>query len=200
MKRATTVGLALVGLTLAGLAYWGATSAHLRVLEQHVYLRAQKRRTMVPAAYESWTFAQFLALPAVPGAYQAAEWATVRTSTTRAIRLEGYVAEVIRKGDGDVHLHLRPEPSSQCFPPGPRGAQIVTEVTPPFQPPHTGWSDEALLALCTHQVRVRLSGWLLHDFPHVRDIGHSRASAWEIHPVTAIDVWDEAHQAWRPLP
>jgi hypothetical protein len=200
MKRMTAVGLGLVVLALAWLAYRGAMSAHPYVLEQYVYLRAQKHRTAIPATYELWTFAQFLALPAVPQEYQTAEWATVRTSTARAIRLEGYVAEVMRQGDGDVHLHLRPEPSSQCFPPGPRGAQIVTEVTPPFQPPHTGWSDEALLALCTHQVRVRLSGWLLHDFPHVRDIGHSRASAWEIRPVTAIEVWDAAQQAWQPLP
>ena len=78
----------------------------------------------------------------------------------------------------------------QCNPPGPRGGQIVTEVTPPFQPPKTGWSYEALDGLCQRQARVRISGWLLHDYPHLKDVGAWRASAWEIHPVTKIEVWN----------
>jgi hypothetical protein len=47
---------------------------------------------------------------------------------------------------------------------------------------------------------VRLSGWLLHDFEHAGPARAWRVSAWEIHPVTAIEVWDEARQAWQPLP
>jgi hypothetical protein len=74
MKRMTAVGLGLVVLGLAWLAYRGAMSAHPYVPEQYVYLKAQKHRTAIPATYELWTFAQFLALPAVPGEYQAAEW------------------------------------------------------------------------------------------------------------------------------
>jgi hypothetical protein len=196
--------IALVGmlstLALLGIAYAVATVILGATPWQSLYLGVQKHRTTVPAAYEPWTWAQFLALPAVPRAYREADWATVRAFSARAISLEGYLAEVMRQRDGDVHLHLRHMPAPQCFPPGPRGEQIVTEVTPAFQPPQTGWSDDALLALCQRQVRVRLSGWLLHDFPHGRDIGRWRASAWEIHPVTAIEMWDDARQAWQPLP
>jgi hypothetical protein len=86
------------------------------------------------------------------------DWAIVRKSSARAIHLEGYLAEVIRRRDGDLHLHLRNAPQPQCFPSGPRGRQIVTEVTPAFQPPHTGWSAEVLLDLCERQVPLRLSG------------------------------------------
>jgi hypothetical protein len=200
MTRTAAVGLGLVGLALAWMAYRGTIGARLHVPEPYAYLGAQKRRTTRPAAYEPWTVAQFLALPVVLQDYQTAEWATVRTYTARAIHLEGYVAEVIRQHDGDVHLHLRAEPSWSCFPLGPRGAPFVTEVTPPFQPPHTGWSDAALGDLCQRQRRVRLAGWLLHDFAHVGDVGRSRASGWEIHPVTAIEVWDAEHQTWRPWP
>jgi hypothetical protein len=67
------------------------------------------------------------------------------------------------------------------FPSWAARGQVVTEVPPAFQPPHTGWSAEVLLDLCERQVLVRLSGWLLHDFPHVPDVGKWRVSAWEIH-------------------
>ncbi len=76
----------------------------------------------------------------------------------------------------------------------------MTEVTPAFQSPTTGWTMEVLRSLCERQVRVRISGWLLYDYPHARDIGNWRASAWEIHPVTLIEVWEPERQAWHLLP
>lgn len=177
---------------------------------QYRYLLEVKNRTEVPAHYEPLTIAQFLALPALPSGYEAGDWEIVRAHTARAVSLEGYIAEVRRVRDGwnygplpwkgDVHLHLREHPEPQCFPDGPRGGQVVTEVTPHFHPPKNGWSFEALWDLCQRQVRVRLSGWLLHDFQHLDGVGRWRASAWEIHPVTTIEVWDPDRQAWQPLP
>lgn|GEM_PF-592970 len=177
---------------------------------QYRYLREVKNRTEVPAQYEALTFAQLLALPALPRVYEDGDWDAVRAHAARAVSLEGYVGEVRRVGDGwnygplpwqgDVHVHLRDQPQPRCFPDGPRGGQIVTEVTPHFQPPRTGWSDEALWDLCLRQVRVRISGWLMHDYQHLDGVGRWRASAWEIHPVTKIEVWDPERQAWQPLP
>jgi len=63
----------------------------------------------------------------------------------------------------------------------------------------TGWSYEALLDLCQRQARVRISGWLLHDYQHIRDIGAWRATAWEIHPVTSIEVWSPEREEWQRL-
>jgi len=37
-------------------------------------------------------------------------------------------------------------------------------------------------------VPVRISGWLLYDYEHVSVIGSQRASVWEIHPITKIEV------------
>ena len=196
--------VALVGLlsTLGflGIAYAAATVLLGATPWQYLSLMAQKGRTTVPAAYEPWTWADFLALPTLPRAYRASDWALVQGYTARAIRLEGYIAEAYRWRDGDVDVHLRAAPSAHCFPGGPRQAQIVTEVTPAFQPPRTGWSATVLRELCEQQVRVRLSGWLLHDFEHAEPASAWRVSAWEIHPVTAIEVWEEARQAWQPLP
>lgn len=68
-----------------------------------------------------------------------------------------------------------------------------------FQRPQTRWSLEGLTALCQRQARVRMVGWLQHDFPHVKNVSISRASAWEIHPVTSIAVWEPDQQVWQAL-
>jgi hypothetical protein len=200
MKPSIALVSVLGTMSLLGIAYAVATVALGATPWQYLSLVVQKHRTTVPVAYEPWTWVDFLALPTLPRAYRAPDWATVHGYTARAIRLEGYIAEAYRWRDGDVHVHLRATPSPHCFPAGPRQAQIVTEVTPAFQARHTGWSAAVLRALCEQQVRVRLSGWLLHDFEHAGPARAWRVSAWEIHPVTAIEVWDEARQAWQPLP
>ncbi len=177
---------------------------------QRAYLVEQKNRVGIPIHYEPLTFAGFLALPALPAAYSDSDWEVVQAETRRAVSLEGYIAEVIHARDGatygrppdegDFHVHLREAREPQCAPESPRDRQVVTEVTPHFQPPKTGWSHEALLDLCRRQVRVRISGWLLHDFQHVQDVGDWRASAWEIHPVTQIEMEDAEQHTWRPVP
>jgi len=164
----------------------------------------------MPSHYEPITFEEFLALPALPARYTASDWEIVRRSTQRGVSVEGYIAEVIATTDGATygrppaeggfHLHLRATRQPECSPGGPRGGQLVTEVTPHFQPPKTGWSYEALLDLCKRQVRVRISGWLLHGYQHVWDVGDWRASAWEIHPVTTLEVWNPAGERWERLP
>ncbi len=203
----------ILGL-LAGLLWPGwSTAQQLGTSARSVqrsYLIEQKNRVDIPSQYEPMTFADFLTLPALPARYTASDWQVVRTYTQRAVSLEGYIAEVISATDGatygrparegDFHVHLRATRQPECSPEGPRGGQLVTEVTPHFQPPKTGWSHEALLDLCRRQVRVRISGWLLHDYQHVQDVGDWRASAWEIHPVTTIEVWNPAGERWERLP
>jgi len=203
--------LGLGGGALSALFAATHTAQHYYLTAQHDYLIAQKNRVELPSHYEPLTFAAFLTLPALPADYGAADWEIVRDYTQRAVSVEGYIAELIPAGDGatygrlpflegDLHLHLRETRQPGCFPLGTRGEQLVTEVTPHFQPPKTGWSYNVLLDLCHRQVRVRLSGWLLHDYGHVRNVGDWRASAWEIHPVTNIEVWDSERQAWQSLP
>jgi hypothetical protein len=191
-----------IALLLSGCAlFFGA---------QGRYLIVEKNREAVPSHYESLTYAEFLGLPALHADYTEQDWAIVRREAQRAVSLEGYIAEVRQVHDGptygewpwegDLHLHLRDRPQSQCFPPGPRGNQIVTEVTPYFQPPRTGWSEATLRDLCNRQVRVRISGWLLHDYQHAEGSSRWRATLWEIHPVTRIEVWDLARRTWQVLP
>jgi hypothetical protein len=124
MRRAATIALLAVwlGLGAAGVP----ESALAKHTAQHRYLDEQKNRTAIPAHYEPLAFAEFLALPAVPERYTAPDWDTVRVQTQRGVSLEGYIAEVIRAGDGatygrpreqgDLHVHLREARQPQCAP------------------------------------------------------------------------------------
>jgi hypothetical protein len=58
---------------------------------------------------------------------------------------------------------------------------------------------------------VRISGWLMYDPEHFAqtsnyDPAHPsggvkvRATLWEVHPVTRIEVFDPATGQWRSLP
>jgi hypothetical protein len=200
----------LTSLLLWGGATFLLSGCALFFGAQGRYLIAEKNREEVPSHYESLTFTEFLALPPIPAHYTEQDWTIVRQESLRAVSLEGYIAEVRRIHDGpmygdwpwegDFHVHLRDRPQSQCTPPGPRNNQIVTEVTPHFQPPRTGWSEAALRDLCDRQVRVRISGWLLHDYEHADGVSRWRATPWEIHPVTRIEVWDLARRTWQVVP
>ncbi len=64
---------------------------------QYVYLLRQKRRVAIPASYEPLTWADFLALPTLPKAYGAPEWATVTAYSARGVSLAGYIAETLRR-------------------------------------------------------------------------------------------------------
>jgi len=177
---------------------------------QPYFLRYQGARVAIPTHYTSLTFAEFFVLPEFPKEYEQSDWTTVREYTQRAVTLEGYIAELRRSpndvfallpwSEGDIHVHLRETPQPRCSLDGNRKEQVVAAVTKAFQPPKTGWSYDALLGLCERQARARISGWLLHDFEHLREVGNLRGSAWEIHPVTKIEVWDRERHSWSPLP
>ena len=59
--------------------------------------------------------------------------------------------------------------------------------------------------------RVRISGWLMYDFqydapflpqkaPILPGPAHRRLTGWEIHPVTRIEIWDEARKDFVDYP
>jgi hypothetical protein len=36
--------------------------------------------------------------------------------------------------------------------------------------------------------QVRITGWLLYDWEHLGVVGQERATVWEVHPITKIEV------------
>jgi hypothetical protein len=132
-----------------------------------------------------------------------------RFSASRAARVEGYVLAVwdanpeaancfsLRRRDTHIELALAAD--------APPRARVTVEVTPRVRDwaarQGLDWSEAALRRTLIGRL-VRISGWLFYDAAHADESENTRpgdednwrATAWEIHPVTAIDVIDDGRQ------
>ena len=178
------------------------------------HLREMKDRDAEPARVAAMDFADFAALPhqRTVAEYSAFE--------SRGASLEGYVQRLLRSPDGDLHLEVAPYRRD----PGLADTAYVTaEVTPSWQRRFPELRYRALLTELRpdHSLspaweggprRVRVTGHLLYDFPYDVPYGapnarrlpfqtgrSMRVTGWEIHPVTRVEVFDEADSAWRSL-
>ena len=167
-------------------------------------MRAMKDRTEIPAAYAPITYAEMASLPHRP---TLAERASIER---RGVSLEGYVQVFGRAADGDFHIDVAPglDPDGHLVPyataeitPGLRGSsswrfERLVERFRPYRGGRTTWD--------LRPRRVRLSGWLMHDFPYEGSkpvFGYPpRVSQWEVHPVTKVEVWDEALARYDEVP
>jgi hypothetical protein len=69
---------------------------------------------------------------------------------------------------------------------------VIVETTPRTRPLHK-WKKSDLDAVVNKNTPVRISGWLIFDFEHTSAIGSQRASVWEVHPITKIEVQRGGH-------
>ena len=116
-----------------------------------------------------------------------------------AVRATGYIVGVKHEGtestnchsldDRDYHMWLTVNPDD------PRSKSLVIEVTPRVQDQRPGWTSAALSGLKGDQVRI--SGWLLLDQEHPEQIGQTRATLWEIHPIIHIEVYQGG--SWQSI-
>jgi len=187
--------------------WWVGETPFSSAADRH--LRVMKERTAVPERYEPFTFADFAALP---HARPVSEYAALER---RAVSLVGHVQSLFLSLDGDFHLAVVEQADSTRWTDLP---SVTAELTPQFQRGSTRWTLEPLHARLRPfprsgppwpggPRRVRISGWLLYDFqydaPYVStrprltpSPGRPRLTAWEIHPVTRIDLWDDSLQAF----
>jgi hypothetical protein len=91
----------------------------------------------------------------------------------------------------DWHIYLTSAPNQAI------SQAIIVETTPRTRPLHT-WDKSVLDGLVNANKQVRISGWLMYDFQHVPDIGTERATVWEVHPITRIEV-EEGNGGWRDI-
>ncbi|MGE5400750.1 MAG: hypothetical protein ACM3S2_10120 [Ignavibacteriales bacterium] len=74
---------------------------------------------------------------------------------------------------------------------------IVVEVTPPIHQKHPGWDIKVLKKIVRNKQKVRISGWIMLDPEHPDQVGKTRGTIWEIHPIMQIEV--ESDGRWMPL-
>jgi hypothetical protein len=96
-------------------------------------------------------------------------------------------------GGFDYHLYLAMDPGE------PKALSVVCELGPRVVAQHPEWTPRIVAGLVATGRYVRLSGWLMMDQEHVDQVNVYRATPWEIHPVTVIEVWSRGQ--WRtPAP
>jgi hypothetical protein len=108
-------------------------------------------------------------------------------------------------------LHFEIMPSDQGDPQTRRDEIIITEITQWFREAVSVWTTANLGQFASYRngyggsmqgppTRVRVYGWLFYDDPHSGDgsVGTWRGTAWEIHPVTRIEVFENVN--WREIP
>lgn len=78
-----------------------------------------------------------------------------------------------------------------------REESLVIETTPRVMFHHPQWTLRRLQQIASTGQRVRISGWLMMDPEHPDQIGKTRGSIWEIHPVMQIETLEEG--TWTPL-
>jgi hypothetical protein len=69
-----------------------------------------------------------------------------------------------------------------------RTGSIVAETTPRVRAQHPGWTVQKMNEAENDGLPVRISGWLFFDPEHPDQIGKTRGTIWEIHPVMKIEL------------
>ena len=85
----------------------------------------------------------------------------------------------------DGHMYLTKGPKQLIK------TAIIVETTPRVRPNHK-WTTQMLAAYVSQTKQVRVSGWLMYDFQHLDVVGTERGTIWEVHPITKIEVQDQA--------
>jgi hypothetical protein len=173
------------------------------------HLRAMKDRSVAPARATPTSLSLFDSLP-----YRR-PLAEYELYERRGMVMEGYIKHMLRAPDGDIHLEVVAAPSE----PGVPVPYVTAEITPQWHRGAKRWEYESLRAAWRsgsggdvtrwpeRPRRVRLTGWLMYDFQFetrrpdlTRGPSELRESGWELHPVTRIEIWDDARVAFVEVP
>jgi hypothetical protein len=75
-----------------------------------------------------------------------------------------------------------------------RAESIVVEPTPNMQDRNPTSIEQKLRKLVGKHIRVM--GWLMYDPEHPNQLGKTRGTLWEVHPVMRIEV-EQANGSWK---
>lgn len=119
----------------------------------------------------------------------------------RGVALEGSLLRVKQEGPEscncrdetkrDYHLWIAASAEDG------RDRSVIAEVSPRLLPSHPNWRLRILQRLAKDRAQVRISGWMMWDQEHPDQVGQTRGTQWEIHPIHKIEVWSGGR--WRDL-
>ncbi len=171
-------------------------------------LNKLKNRIEIPATYEEMTVSSLKNLNVPSGvskshmeSWSKKDFEWVENEDKRAVAVQGYLVSVKREGpescnchidaDRDFHIWLSASPNDN------KADAIVVEVSPRVRSKHPNWELTALRRIVTQHIPVRISGWLMLDPEHPDQVGKTRATLWEIHPILKIEVQETS--GWQEL-
>jgi len=147
-------------------------------------LNHNKNRTDRPSNYVAMSWEQLRNLPADRvDDFQGAPVSVVGYLSHRinVERGESTNCHLLQPNEVDWHIYLTNSPAQGI------ADAVIVEATPRVRPQHK-WTRAMLTPLVDSDTQVRISGWLLYDLEHVNVIGRQRATVWEVHPITRIEV------------
>lgn len=192
---ALTLGIAAMVAFLTALGEGPIASPTAR------HLRQMKNRVTAPPALEPVTVADMANLP------RRKPLADFRGLEARGVAISGYIQNMLRAGDGDLHLEVAASPRLAG---ASDTAYVTAEITPRWGRTHPHWRFTDLAPLIHPALGgaspwpggtrlVRISGWLMYDWQHDEPYGRHhdqhtapRLTGWEIHPVTRIEAWNDS--------
>ena len=152
-----------------------------------IQLNRYKNRTFFPIFTTHKTVDDILALPR----------ADDPSLDNTGVVLEGYLLNFKQEGpespncyDPDLHdFHMWIGKTTARTPKARnalRRKAVVVEPTPRTQAMNPSWTKTNLNKI--RGQRVRITGWLMYDFEHPPQVGKTRGTLWEVHPVMKIEV------------
>ncbi|MDP4200226.1 MAG: hypothetical protein Q8922_09080 [Bacteroidota bacterium] len=173
-------------------------------------LNREKNRYTMPLDVADLTVASIIQIPsgllAETGREKRERWSGAardyaRQQESRGVRIVGYLVRAKEEGrescNGysdslhDYHIWVSDVPTND------KANGLVVEITPRWESVRANWRIDQLERLAQHHERVRVTGWLMWDEEHPDEVGKSRASQWEVHPVTNFEIFEGG--AWKPL-
>ena len=107
------------------------------------------------------------------------------------VRVEGYLLRVKKMSPETCNCHSVEQVDFHIWmgndPDDGRERSVVIETTPRVMFHHPQWTLRTFQQLVSRGDKVRISGWLLMDPEHPDQIGKTRGTIWEIHPVMQVE-------------
>jgi hypothetical protein len=124
----------------------------------------------------------------------------VGTEEKRAVQITGFLLAAKHEGPESCNCHSDEFRDYHVWVGNTadedRSGAMVVEIAPRVGSTHPSWGTK-IVGLAKTRAKVRISGWLMLDQEHPEQIGKTRATLWEIHPVMNIETFTGGK--WKPL-